>query len=111
MCIVYKDNYLTKQWQDLVMTFRRAVNSVPEWIAIPEFPLTFESRGSCHFKRVVIIFTPQTLTLLMIMTTVSQSVWHRYTFTYNLLLHEMTKLTISNQSRKSRCLDDYCCGR
>jgi hypothetical protein len=31
ICIVYEDNYLTKQGQDLVMTtFCRAVNSVPE---------------------------------------------------------------------------------
>jgi hypothetical protein len=70
MCILYKDNYLAKRGQDLVMTtFRWAVNSVPEWVAIPEFPLTFKSRASCHFKCVVVIFTPQTL--------ITQSFCHR----------------------------------
>jgi hypothetical protein len=78
MCIVYEDNYLMKQGQDLVMTtFCWAVNSVPEWVAIPEFSLTFESRASCHFKRMVVIFTPQTLILLIILTIITQSFCHR----------------------------------
>jgi hypothetical protein len=78
MCIVYKDNYLTKQGQDLVITtFRWAVNSVPEWEAIPEFPLTFESRSSCYFKRVVVIFSPLTLIVLMILTIIIQHFCHR----------------------------------
>jgi hypothetical protein len=72
------NNYLTKQGQDLVMpTFRWAVNSVPEWVAIPEFPLNFKNRASCYFKREVVIFTPQTLILLIILTIITQSFCHR----------------------------------
>jgi hypothetical protein len=78
MCIVYKDNYLTKKRQDVVMTtFRWTVNFVPEWVAIPEFPLTFESWGSCSFERVVVIITPQTLILLMILAIITQSLCHK----------------------------------
>ena len=96
MCIVYEDNYLTKRGQDLVRTtFRWAVNSVPEWVAIPEFPLTFESWGSCSFERVVVIITPQTLILLMILTIITQSLCQKghieliSTYFYILLLQEI----------------------
>jgi hypothetical protein len=71
---VYENNNLTKQRQNLMMTtFRCAVISVPELVAIPEFPLTFESRACCHFKRVVVISTPQTLIVLIILTIITQS--------------------------------------
>jgi hypothetical protein len=49
------------------------VNSVPGRVAIPEFPPTFESRASCHFKRVVVIFSQLTLIRLMILAIITQN--------------------------------------
>jgi hypothetical protein len=51
MCIVYKDNYLTKQGQDLVMTtFRWAENSVLERVAIPEISSDFRKSSFLSFQ-------------------------------------------------------------
>jgi hypothetical protein len=78
MWIVKEDNYLPKWGQDLVITtFRWAVNSAPERGAVTYVPLAIKSRASCHFKRVVVIFTTLTLILLMILTIITQSFCHR----------------------------------